>query len=171
MALVGCKECKAQISSQATACPKCGAKMPKKTSMLSWVAAGTFALAVVTCTMNSNEQANERDAVQAKIEAAKTPMTRAIEAQAKLDYKADLAFGIDAARRVKAALKNPASFEFVSARLYRDGALCMSYRATNSFNAVTTEQIAITRGFANGDWFKDCVKPGSTNFPEVGSAF
>ena len=169
MALIACKECKAQISSKAAACPKCGAKVPKGTSGLTWVAGIAVGVAMFSCIGDSNERSQERDAAQAKIEAAKTPQTRAIEAQAKLDYKADVDFGRAAARTVKSALKNPASFEFVSARMYRNGALCMSYRATNSFNAVTTEQIAITRGFAQGDWFKECVKPGSTNFPEAGA--
>lgn len=37
MALVKCKECGTEVSSSAKACPKCGAKPPKKTSMFTWL--------------------------------------------------------------------------------------------------------------------------------------
>lgn len=36
MALVKCRECGAQISTKADACPKCGARAPKKTSAFTW---------------------------------------------------------------------------------------------------------------------------------------
>lgn len=36
MALKKCKECGEQISTKAEACPKCGAKAPKKTSAFTW---------------------------------------------------------------------------------------------------------------------------------------
>jgi len=36
MALVRCKECGEDISTKAQACPKCGAKAPKKTSLFTW---------------------------------------------------------------------------------------------------------------------------------------
>ncbi|WP_417522269.1 zinc ribbon domain-containing protein [Marinobacter sp.] len=36
MALVKCKECGSEVSSKAKACPKCGAKAPKKTSLFTW---------------------------------------------------------------------------------------------------------------------------------------
>jgi len=37
MALVKCKECGEEISSKAKACPKCGAKAAKKTSLFTWL--------------------------------------------------------------------------------------------------------------------------------------
>lgn len=36
MALVKCKECGEDVSTKAKACPKCGAKAPKKTSLFTW---------------------------------------------------------------------------------------------------------------------------------------
>lgn len=36
MALAKCKECGEQVSTKAEACPKCGAKRPKKTSAVTW---------------------------------------------------------------------------------------------------------------------------------------
>ncbi|MES2661810.1 MAG: zinc ribbon domain-containing protein [Pseudomonadota bacterium] len=37
MALVKCKECSEEVSTSAKACPKCGAKVPKKTSLFTWL--------------------------------------------------------------------------------------------------------------------------------------
>lgn len=37
MALVKCKECGEQVSTKAEACPKCGAKMPKRSSLGAWL--------------------------------------------------------------------------------------------------------------------------------------
>ncbi len=44
MALVKCKECGSEVSTKAKVCPKCGAKAPKKTSLLSWLVAGIMAV-------------------------------------------------------------------------------------------------------------------------------
>lgn len=38
MALIGCEECGAEVSDKAKKCPKCGAKVPKKTSLFTWLA-------------------------------------------------------------------------------------------------------------------------------------
>jgi hypothetical protein len=46
MALVKCKECGEQVSTSAKSCPKCGAKPPKKTSMITW-AVGFFLVCAV----------------------------------------------------------------------------------------------------------------------------
>ena len=37
MALTKCKECGAEISTKANKCPKCGAKTPKRTSLVTWL--------------------------------------------------------------------------------------------------------------------------------------
>lgn len=37
MALVTCKECGKEVSNKAKTCPSCGAKAPKKTSLLTWL--------------------------------------------------------------------------------------------------------------------------------------
>ena len=37
MALVKCKECGEQVSTKAKNCPKCGARVPKKTSLFTWL--------------------------------------------------------------------------------------------------------------------------------------
>lgn len=37
MALVECKECGEQVSNKAKTCPNCGAKAPRKTSLVTWI--------------------------------------------------------------------------------------------------------------------------------------
>jgi len=48
MALVACRECKTQISTEAKICPKCGAKPPRRTSTFTWIVLGLVAYSVVT---------------------------------------------------------------------------------------------------------------------------
>ncbi len=40
MALIKCKECGAEVSSKAKTCPKCGVKVEKKTSIVTWLVLG-----------------------------------------------------------------------------------------------------------------------------------
>ncbi|HCK4298729.1 TPA: zinc-ribbon domain-containing protein [Pseudomonas aeruginosa] len=37
MALIKCKECGAQVSNKAKACPSCGAKVPKSVGVIGWL--------------------------------------------------------------------------------------------------------------------------------------
>ncbi|KAB2900377.1 MAG: hypothetical protein F9K35_07000 [Burkholderiaceae bacterium] len=159
MAMVKCKECGGQVSTKATTCPHCGAKTPKRTSLFTWIVAGAFAVVVGSCVMGFNgseERRQKAQAAQAAIEAAKTPEQREAEAKAKAKQEADFQFSLAAAKAVRAAMKDPASFELVRADMMDSGALCMVYRGKNSFGAVTTEQAAITRKLKAGDWNKEC---------------
>lgn len=47
MAMTKCKECGAEVSTKAEACPKCGAKQAKKTSGCAIIVAGAFAVLIV----------------------------------------------------------------------------------------------------------------------------
>ena len=53
MALVKCKECGKEMSDAAAACPNCGAKPPKKTSLLTWILGGIVLVGVYQCTTNA----------------------------------------------------------------------------------------------------------------------
>lgn len=52
---------------------------------------------------------------------------------------------VAAVRQLKSGMKNPASFDLVDATRMDDGTLCLSYRATNSFNAVVPGEAVITK--------------------------
>ena len=55
MALVKCKECGEQVSTSAKSCPKCGAKVPKRTSAVTWVALVFVLLVAYEIAQNSGQ--------------------------------------------------------------------------------------------------------------------
>jgi len=55
MSLIKCNECSASISSEAKRCPKCGAPVPKRTSILTWITASVFALSIYSCVTKKEE--------------------------------------------------------------------------------------------------------------------
>lgn len=60
---------------------------------------------------------------------------------------AALAIAVALARDVRDGLKNPTSFDLVHSVVQADGSVCMTYRATNSFNAVVlAEAVRPRRG-------------------------
>lgn len=46
MALIVCTECKAQVSDTAKRCPSCGAKVPRKAGLFTWLFLGFFGFVV-----------------------------------------------------------------------------------------------------------------------------
>ena len=46
MALINCKECGAQVSTQAKSCPSCGAKIKKPTSIITWIFLGLMYITI-----------------------------------------------------------------------------------------------------------------------------
>lgn len=55
MSLIKCNECSSSIGSEAKRCPKCGAPVPKRTSILTWIAASVFALSIYSCVTKKDE--------------------------------------------------------------------------------------------------------------------
>lgn len=160
MALYKCKECGNDVSTKAPACPSCGALAPKKTSILTWVATVAASVVVVSCIIGQDSARDRTQAEKAKkaqIEAAKSPAQKASEAAAAAFQEKEFQFAVVATKLARASMKNPASFEFVDAGLVDKGALCLTYRGTNSFNAVITQQVAITRVLQKGEWNRDCA--------------
>jgi len=143
MALIACKECKSEVSNTAKTCPKCGAKMPAQTGTAAKFAVVMLVLGVVMAIINKS---NTPDAP------AKTPAEIAEATRQEAEFQSV----VQKLKALKASAKNPASFELESAILMANGALCVKYRATNSFNAVVPEQKVITAKAAFGDWGKDC---------------
>ncbi len=147
MALTKCKECGSDVSTKADACPKCGAKRPRRTSLLAWLGA---LILVPSCGLGlvgmyrGSEQAAAQAASAAAVEAAKSPAQRAAESAQKAKDEADFQRAASALRSLKAGLKNPASFEVAKVIATATGALCIDYRGTNSFNAVISAVAVVT---------------------------
>lgn len=158
MAMTKCRECGHEISTKATACPSCGAKI-KRTSLVTKIVAGFVGLVFVASIagyFSGIDAKNEGEAKQAAVEAAKTPEQRKAEADAKAAREAEFQRVVVVARALKASAKNPKSFELVEALYMPSGAVCITYRATNSFNAVVTNNAAVAKNDKMGDWNKLC---------------
>lgn len=161
MAMTNCRECGASISSEAKTCPHCGVAKPVAESKLwRYIKLGIGALlviAMVRCISDQETRKTESAAEQQRIEAAKTPEQRQAEAAEKARKEAEFQSVVARLSALRAATKNPKSFELVDATLMKDGTLCVTYRGTNSFNAIVTESKAIDKGAKIVDWNRFCA--------------
>lgn len=70
---------------------------------------------------------------------------------------------------IKESMKNPASFDLVSAILVEGDAVCLVYRGTNSFNATITEQAAAMGAVVSKSpkqWNKYCADKTGTEYAD-----
>lgn len=148
MALKKCMECDGTLSSSAATCPHCGAKQPKKTSMFTWVVLGVIGLAIFS-------------AMQAPDKPTKTaaPPDPAKEREFQMV--------VSNLKTLRAATKNPASFDLVDAKLVDSATLCVVFRSTNSFNAIVTERYTMSRTVSSGSadaWEKHCAGQSGVSY-------
>lgn len=133
MAMTKCKECGAEISDKAQACPKCGARPPKRTSRWTWLVGGLMLMVLLRCTWDVEKAKDAKAAAQAQAaasqaaaEAAMTPAQRASAAAAReaasaaaalkeRKWQAWLALATPAVGTLKAAAKDPGSFRLEQA--------------------------------------------------------
>jgi rRNA maturation endonuclease Nob1 len=176
MALIKCHECGKDVSTEAEACPSCGAKPkapetpppppqpPKKKSRtLLYILGGFFILFIISSIFSPTKE--EREATEkAKaeaIEAAKTPEQRAAEAKAKEEREQRAAdekkkkeienMRFARVRAVTSAIRenarNPKSVEWMSVFSDETGDLiCLQFRAQNGFGGMTVSYYAVTPG-------------------------
>ncbi|WP_043008389.1 hypothetical protein [Comamonas testosteroni] len=103
--------------------------------------------------------------IVAQLEAQKTPEQReaeakqaAEEAAATAKRNALTARMVAEVRAVRAAMKNPKSFELGSIiHIDKSGINCIEYRGTNSFNAVVPEYVAFAPDGKAANWNKSCA--------------
>ena len=67
---------------------------------------------------------------------------KAEAAEREAKFQAD----VISVRRLRANMKNPASFDLETAIRMDDGTLCLSYRGTNSFNAIVPGRAVVVKG-------------------------
>lgn len=151
MALVKCKECGKEYSTDAKACPNCG---KRRTTMTTKIIAGFFAFVIIMSIFNSQQSENAESARRATL----TPEQRTAEDTAKAK-----AGKLSAARgacliALEKSLNDPDSAKLESTSSWyteerKDGTILVqpSGRAKNAFGA-----------YINGIW--DCVaKPQGEN--------
>ncbi len=181
-----CRECKKNVSTEAKACPYCGASKPTQTNtFIKLGVGGIFAFIVGSCVIRSGEsdvrrenQAAENVRVEQARIAALTPQQRQAEIDANAKkaadaqvYEATAYFAAAATLRLRAAMKNPKSFELDNVHITTNKYICLNYHSANSFNALMPGEAIITPAneIFNSDqqlekfrraWNKECTKPG-----------
>lgn len=161
MALVKCKECGKEISSNAQACPGCGRSKGKPTSVVTWIVASIFAIGVVGAILNSGKS-EEQEATRL---AAMTPEQRASEAKAKADSDQLSSARYACKEFVKRSLNDPDAAQFDDARTYFTEKQTadkfrveVSVRAKNGFNALRHITVNCVTQQTGGNWVAVFVK-------------
>lgn len=169
MALIKCKECGAQVSTKANACPACGAVRPKQTRAATWFigAVAVFAIGGTILEANKSKVNYQTTATQA-IAPQRPPPPERTPAQLKADREINTVLA--GARALKSAMKKPETFEIISASMIDGKVICYEYRARNSFNDRRTEYYVVTDTVSNGKpetWNKYCAGKSGTDYSSV----
>lgn len=154
MALVKCTECGSQVSTEAKACPSCGARPPKRTSLVTWIVGGIFAVAVANIVISTTGSPPISTAPpptpeqSAALERAQQDAGRSRQHEALRAARARAVVGA-----LREAARNPASFMVERVIASDDGSVvCVQYRAQNGFGGMNRE-VAVFDG----------SKPGTTD--------
>lgn len=141
MGMRPCKECFTPVSDKATACPKCGAPVPKPTSRLTLLVGGLLIIGVGQALFPSSPRA--------PVEVTRTPEEQAAwELQDRLDRekRQEASRAAERVRRarqavsaVRAHLRDPNSMEVAwLGTSYDAETICLKYRARNGFGGMNT---------------------------------
>lgn len=164
MALIRCKECGNEVSSKAETCPKCGARVKRKSLGCASLIGVLLLFSVIIGVIGS--------IVQNDAEQQKPPLT----AQQKAEKtKADDATARAAAgaKLLKQSMRDPASFKLESALVIAGtDAVCYEYRAKNGFGGTNVGRAVLApdgKTFKTNEmdgftqlWNKECAnKPGT----------
>ncbi|MBS1170021.1 MAG: hypothetical protein H6R01_939 [Burkholderiaceae bacterium] len=166
MALVACKECGKEVSTEAKSCPNCGAKPPKKPSMIVRVGGGiilaSLAAAFFMGAGGSKEASKPAISVpvseqQKKEFAEKEKKDKAEKAASENRFQLVVA----AAGALKSAMREPDSTQWDSIMSNDSGSvICFQYRGKNGFGGVNVEHAVYAGGkFSQkkASWNKHCA--------------
>lgn len=154
MALVKCKECGAQVSSEAKACPQCGAAPPKRTSTLTWLVLGFIVLVVI----GSMTKPDRSSSGSSSTSSAAVPDDSETKEFLWMERGKDM---------VKAKLKDPDSAKFREVYFYRSVAgkvpvTCGQVNSKNSMGGYGGFQHFVSAGKPELTWLSEEVKDFET---------
>ncbi len=159
MALKNCKECGKPVSTEAKACPSCGAKPPAKTSMFTWIV-GIFMVAVFGIIISRGQSDGS---IGAAPKTAEQHAATLAEAAAKQVSEARFQRTVAAGKLVKSTMRDPDSLVWETISANEDASImCFEYRAKNGFGGMNREFVVITNKGASQKpdaWNKNCTKP------------
>jgi hypothetical protein len=138
----------------------------KKTGLFTWLVVAILGIGFISALVPSNQSATA-----AAPPAVKPPPTE----QEKL-AESDRIQTADVVLTIKRAAKDPDSFKLISAGSTKDGASCIEYSATNSFNARLKSFVVVIRGKTTisesvGDWNKFCANKPMTDYTDYFQKF
>lgn len=181
MAIIQCKECKHEVSSEAKSCMNCGVKLrpPKKPmSLLMKIFLGVIGLGFLASFIGSNNKNHDSKKAEEQRVAALTPQQVEAEKAAKLKRDTQLQLAGAGAVALKRAMKDPEAFELKSLVVKPNGVACYEYRAKNSFGAILPASAVLA---SNGklltserdsnlfvkNWNKDCTPAGGDEIADL----
>lgn len=148
MALIKCHECGSEVSAEAKACPKCGAKPSKPTSLTAMLIMILIGIGFVAATLRGAQQPEPE-----------TPEQKAEKAAADTRYIVAAA----TSNLLRDTMRDPDSLKFEVLRVNEDATVvCMEYRARNGFGGLNRELMVVTKDRSSqdpSDWNKRCTKP------------
>lgn len=154
MALIACRECKAQISTDAKACPQCGAKPSGGMSVFT----AALILVVIAGVLASLGDHKETPPAPQKTEAQKLA-----DAAREREFQTVVA----GAKWIKGTMKKPETFELLSALMIDGKVICYEYKARNSWNDVREGYRVITDDVNSDEpkvWNKHCANKTGTDY-------
>ncbi|MCK9386052.1 MAG: zinc ribbon domain-containing protein [Nevskia sp.] len=148
MALIKCRECGKDISTDAKACPHCGAKPPYRPSLAFVVIAGLLIVFGI-------KSAFTETGTTGKVQTAEE-----IAAKEAADMRTKMAYVM--IRKVKNSLREPESLDVIEVfSNEKADLLCMKYRARNGFGGYSVGLYVIGE-FGDSDsvkaWNAMCLK-------------
>jgi hypothetical protein len=153
MALKPCRECGYKFSTEAAACPQCGAKPKQPMGRLQVIAILIFGGFVINSIVPS---AQPPAAAPPPV-----PTLTAAEVEAKVASEARFRRTVRVLASIKAAMREPESLKWEQIRSNEDGSVvCTTYRARNGFGGMNIEHAAFAKGLintSNGAWNKNCA--------------
>lgn len=158
MALIKCHECRNDVSTEAKSCPKCGAKVRRPTSPLTYIFLVLFGLSLFYIFGATRPDVPP---------APPTPEQLAESAKKETRFQKTRIV----AQAIKSSLRDPASLQWDSIGVTDDASvMCFVYRAKNGFNAMTQEFVVHANGKTSqtpAAWNKYCANKTSIDLLSV----
>lgn len=152
MALIQCRECTKEISSNSKACPHCGSPTPRPIGIIGYLVIFIVGWSVFRCNF-PEKRATSEPPISAEQAAINAEISRIKE------KRFDRVVFVLAS--IKAATRDPNSLSWVSVLANDDASVvCVTYRARNGFGGMNVEHVvgsALGISTSASAWNKSCA--------------
>lgn len=155
MSLRNCQECGKQVSTEAAACPHCGAKVRSSPGFL------TVSVLIVLGILVIRSLASSSSPSPSKLPPPRPPDTTEQIAEKKQE-ESRFQMAVLYAATLKRSLRDPESVRWSSISTNDDASVvCLDYRARNGFNGMAHEVAVVAAGKTSNKaaaWNKHCAQ-------------